>query len=146
MSTWYAAHIVMYVTFKDGSQDHYPVWENIVLIKANSEAEVFAKAEKIGRDGEGDADGSFRWEGREARWNFGGVRKLVLCQDSDRRPGDRSEITYQQFIVPTRQALDRLLDSDTVTVGVDDEFAGTVGSEKMRSVPSAPARQVRGPM
>jgi Domain of unknown function (DUF4288) len=129
VSIWYAAHIVMYVTFKHGMQDYYPVWENIVLIKARSEHDAFAKAEKIGRDGEGDTDGSFRWEGRKARWGFGGVRKLVRCQDSDRRPGDQTEVTYQQFIVPTKEALDRLLDADAVMLTVDDEFANAAGSE-----------------
>src|SRR5260370_31501389 len=40
VNTWYAAHIVMYVTFKHGSQDHYPVWENIVLVEAPTEEEA----------------------------------------------------------------------------------------------------------
>src|SRR3989442_6952758 len=70
VNTWYAAHIVMYVTFKDGAQDHYPVWENIVLIEAPTEDEAFSKAEVIVRAGEGDSDGSFRSNDRPATCNF----------------------------------------------------------------------------
>ena len=55
MSTWYAAHIVMYVEFEEGAQSHYPVWENIVLFNATSEQEAFDKAEKRGRDAAGDS-------------------------------------------------------------------------------------------
>ena len=122
VNTWYAAHIVMYVTFKDASQDHYPVWENIVLIEAPTEDEAFSKAEVIGRGGEGDSDGTFRWNDRPARWNFGGVRKPALCQNADEKPGDGTEVTYLQFKVRSKKDLDRLLNSDEVTVTFDEEF------------------------
>ena len=45
MKTWYAAHLVLYVEKKTKSQRRFPVWENIVLIQANSEEEAIAKAE-----------------------------------------------------------------------------------------------------
>jgi len=112
----------MYVTFKDGSQDHYPVWENIVLIEAPTEDQAFSKAEAIGRAGEGDSDGTFRWNDRPAKWNFGGVRKLALCQNADEKPGEGTEVTYLQFKVRSKKDLDRLLNSDEVTVTFDEEF------------------------
>src|SRR5215468_4059584 len=58
---WYAAHIVMVVKLKEGTQRRFPAWENIVLLSAASEAAALAKAEAIGRASEGDDDGSFRW-------------------------------------------------------------------------------------
>jgi hypothetical protein len=38
---WYAAHLVMFVQFKKHRQGSYPIWENIVLIKARSDQEAF---------------------------------------------------------------------------------------------------------
>jgi hypothetical protein len=64
--TWYAAHIVMAVKFKRGEQNRFPVWENIVLISAESEEEAFAKAEERGRCEEGDDGGTFTWGDRPA--------------------------------------------------------------------------------
>ncbi len=37
---WYAAHIVVPFKYKDGRQDHYPCFENIVLISARSVSEA----------------------------------------------------------------------------------------------------------
>jgi hypothetical protein len=45
---WFAAHIVMVVELKEQKQDHFPAWENVVLVKASSEAEAFRKAEVLG--------------------------------------------------------------------------------------------------
>ncbi len=39
LTRWFAAHIVMMVKLKDQKQDHFPVWENIILIEAATEAE-----------------------------------------------------------------------------------------------------------
>jgi Domain of unknown function (DUF4288) len=94
MSTWFAAHIVMYVEYKEGQQSTFPVWENSVLIEASSEEQAFTKAETRGREAAGDDGGTFRWGGKRASWVFGGVRKLTLCEDPDERPGDRSEVSY----------------------------------------------------
>lgn len=54
MKEWYAASIIMLVKFKDGNQDKYPVWENVVLIKASSGDEALELAEKRGREEEGE--------------------------------------------------------------------------------------------
>jgi hypothetical protein len=56
---WFAAHLLMYVEWKDGPQDGYPLWENIILIRAGSEEEAFAKAERRDREDEGDDEGDF---------------------------------------------------------------------------------------
>jgi hypothetical protein len=32
--TWFAAHVIMYIAFKDGRQDTYRVWENVVLVES----------------------------------------------------------------------------------------------------------------
>jgi hypothetical protein len=113
---WYAAHLILYVRFKSGRQRHYPVWENIVLIRATTETAAMAKAEQRGHEAEGDCDGSFTWEGRSAEWVFAGVRKLMLCVDAEERPRHGTEVTYLELEVASKEALQKLVDGERVSV------------------------------
>ncbi len=124
MSSWYAAHLILYVRLKEGPQRKYPVWENIVLIKARTDEEAFAKAEKRGQEEAGDDDGTFRWGGKPARWVFAGVRKVTLCEDPESRPDDGTEVSYTELEVDSEQAVRKLVAGQPVAVKVKDEFAG----------------------
>jgi hypothetical protein len=117
---WFAASVIMYVQFKDGVQDKYPIWENIILIEASSDKEALKKAEKRGRDDEGDSEGSFHWEERPARWAFGGIRKLLKCKDAENRPTDGTEITYSQMEVSAEEALNKLINGEAVTITYEE--------------------------
>jgi len=121
--TWYAAHLVMYVRFKSHTAKRVPVWENIVLIDADTEDEAFAKAERRGREDEGDDDGTFRWQGHPAEWVFAGVRKLTLCVNPEKRPGDGTEITYLELELPSLAALQKFVDGESRTLRVADGFS-----------------------
>ena len=121
--TWYTAHLLLYVKFKQKAQRRYPIWENIVLIKAASEGEAFAKAERRGQEQAGDSDGTFRWGDKPAEWIFAGVRKLTLCEDEDSRPGDGTEVSYLEMEVESKAALGRLLNGQPVRVLLRDPFA-----------------------
>src|SRR5439155_4209693 len=116
MKLWYAAHLVMYVQVKNGALPKIPVWENIILIKAGSEEEAFAKAEQRGKEDEGDDDGSFRWGGKPAQWVFAGIRKLTLCEDPQKRPSDGTEVSYTEMEVASEQAVWKLLEDEPVAV------------------------------
>ncbi len=120
MSRWYAAHILMYVKRPGKLHGKIPVWENIVLIKANSEEAAFAKAEQRGKQDEGNDDGTFRWHGERAAWVYAGIRKMTLCEDSERRPGDGSEVSYTEMEVNSQQALWSLLEGKPIAVKVMD--------------------------
>jgi hypothetical protein len=139
--TWYAAHLILYVKFKQKAQPRYPVWENIVLIKAASEEEAFAKAERRGGEQAGDDGGTFRWGGQPAEWVFAGVRKLTLCEDEDSRPGDGSEVSYLEMEVESKAALGRLVNGDPVRVTLRDHFSdgtpvnGAVGGRRKQTSP-----------
>lgn len=122
MSTWYAAHLIMYVRYKHGKQTVFPVWENIVLIRAASEDEAFAKAEERAQLDVGDDDGSFRWDGNPAEWIFAGVRKLTTCVNPERRPGDGTEVTYIEMELPSLAAVRKLAAGNSVIVKLDDPF------------------------
>jgi hypothetical protein len=120
--SWFAAHLVLAVELKSGNQRRFPVWENIVLIQAASEEKAFAKAEKRGREEAGDDDGSFRWGGAPARWVFVGVRKVVRCQDSDKRPGDGTEVSYNELQFNSRAEITRFLQGQAVSAQCLDEI------------------------
>ncbi|MBO1349526.1 MAG: hypothetical protein EBE86_020060 [Hormoscilla sp. GUM202] len=47
---WYAARAIMYVKFKEGEQDKYPVWENVILIKGSSNEEALVNNPPLGKD------------------------------------------------------------------------------------------------
>ncbi len=121
--TWYAAHLILYVRYKDRKPRRVPVWENIVLIKADSEGEAFAKAEKRGHEEEGDDDGTFRWGNHPAEWVFAGVRKLTLCQDEDQRPRDGTEVTFLELELPSESLVRKLASGEPVSVKLADQFA-----------------------
>jgi hypothetical protein len=139
--SWYAAHLLMYVRFKNHRAKRVPAWENIVLIKADTEDEAFAKAARRGREDEGDDDGTFRWTGHPAEWVFAGVRKLTLCVDPEKRPGDGTELTYLELEFPSLAALQEFVDGQPTTLTIEDGFPeGTGGAEAMVSANGRRAR------
>ncbi len=113
---WYAAHVVMGIQFKEGQQDKYPFWENIILIQADTVDEAFEKTERRARADEGDSQGTFTHEGRPARWVFGGIRRLVACVDYDERPTDGTEISYSEMEVATEADWLKVINGEAVTV------------------------------
>jgi uncharacterized protein DUF4288 len=109
---WYVAHTILAVKFKEGMQRTMPAWENVLLVRAASDAEAVAKAESRGRAYEGDADGTFAWEGRPARLEWAGIRKIIRCPDADLVDG--SELTFSYFVVPDADTLRVLTDGEAV--------------------------------
>jgi hypothetical protein len=109
---WYVAHTILAVKFKEGLQRAVTAWENVVLVQADSDGEAVTKAEYRARDYEGDAGGTFSWEGRPARWEYAGIRKIIRCPDEDLRDG--SELTFSYFVVPDEQALRVLVEGDAI--------------------------------
>ena len=107
--SWFAAHVIMYITWNDGEQPHVPVWENLVLIEAPTSEDAERKAEAVGRLSEGDSDGTLIWDGRPARWNFAGVRKVIACDSSDVPPTDGTEVSYSEFSLASIGDLERLV-------------------------------------
>jgi hypothetical protein len=116
LMSWYAAHTIMYVKYKDGSQDSYPFWENIILLEADSDDEATAKAKTRAQEDEGDSNGTFTWSGRPAQWCFGGIRKIVTCEDPESKPGDGTEITYLEMEVDDEEGFAKLISGEPVEV------------------------------
>lgn len=120
---WYAAHNLMYVQFKEDNLDFIPCWENIHLIFAQNEDEAFKKAEELGKEAEGDSNGSFKWAGMPATWVFAGVRKLTYCNNSQERPDDKTEITYLEYLLPSKKAIQNIIEGKHTNVVLHDKYA-----------------------
>jgi hypothetical protein len=121
---WYAAHVIMAIRYdKPGDQKNYPVWENVVLVRADSDDKALEKAVQLGRADEDDGSEGLRWEGKPARWVFAGVRKLIECRTPD-DPRDRlrtgTEVTYSQMILDSPEALEKFVNGDPVPVLYDE--------------------------
>ena len=119
--SWFAAHIVMRVLFKDCQRNHCPVMENICVISAATEEDAQIKAEKIGRSHEGDSEGSFTWDGWPAEWKFVGIRRLVEVRNSRSTNDlieDGTEITYSSFDFLNIDQLRRFMMEEEVSVTI----------------------------
>jgi hypothetical protein len=106
--SWYAAHVVMYIKLKSGRQFEYPIWENIVLVDADSDEAAIEKAARIGRESEGDSSGTLRWNDAAASLVFAGVRKVIRCQEPEEPPTDGKEVSYSQMYVDSEQSIQDL--------------------------------------
>jgi hypothetical protein len=124
---WYAAHIIEYLKFLDGKQNNYEVYENIVLIEAETTEAAFAEAKKLGQKYE--VEVTVGPENRPARWTFAGIRTLVECQNITTdslaqplnfKPLHGTEITYIPMTVDSEEALVRLVEGQAVNVTLDD--------------------------
>jgi hypothetical protein len=120
--TWYAAHVVMVVKLKQSNQRRFPAWENVVLLQAASEEAALAKAEAVGDSSAGDDDGSFRWAGKPAVWEFVGVRKLTECALSGDRPAHGDEITFSELEFETLAAAKRYASGRMMSVRHEDQI------------------------
>ena len=119
---WFAAHIVMVVEIKERKQDRFPAWENIVLVKAASEAEAYRQAEELGREDEVDDDGTFSWGKQPARWIFAGVRKVTECALSGDRPESGDEISYLEFEFQTKNDVKRFVAGKPAVTVINESY------------------------
>lgn len=117
--TWFAAHVIICFKYKNGEQIKFPVYENVYLLQAESDAEAWKKAEMLGKREEGDDDGSLKSDGRPATRFFAGVRKLTTLIE-DEGPRDGVEITYSELEVDSEQALTDLAKGNAVKVKYED--------------------------
>jgi hypothetical protein len=119
---WYAAHLVMVVKLKGRPQRSFPAWENIVLVRAASEQAALAQAESLGRASAGDDDGTFRWGGKDAAWEFAGVRKVTECAFAGAKPTSGDEVTYSELVFDSLANAKRYARGAAMSVRHDDQI------------------------
>lgn len=123
---WFCAHVIIWQQYKDGIQDDYGIWENIYLVKADTAEEAWQKAECKGIEITEHDDG-LEINGRPARWVYGGVRKLITAIDSSffeckihEVMENIIELTWNEYTVPDKQSLDKLIAGDSVNVNYEE--------------------------
>jgi hypothetical protein len=110
----------MVTRFKDGKQDKFPIWENVLLVTAESPDEAEQKAIRRAREDEGDSSGSYTYDGRPATWVVAGIRKLIECQNAETPPADGTEVTYSVFEADSEETVEKLTSGDVVTIRYEE--------------------------
>jgi hypothetical protein len=115
---WYAAHLIVAMRLKEAETGSRLVWENVILVQADTPEEAMNKVQPYGKLSEGDDDGTLTLDGRPAVAEYLGVRKLIECRHYEHYlcdPTDGTEVTYSTFRVK-KDDLSRLVDGDSVDV------------------------------
>ena len=91
--SWYLSREIIYFEFADQTdQDEYQVWENLILINAQSPEEAYQKALKHGFDSEEEVT----IDGRKGRSKFKGLKALVAVYEDIE---DGAEIEWLEYVV-----------------------------------------------
>ncbi len=117
---WYAASVILVVRLAKGRQSSFPVWENVYLINAPDEESAKKRAEELGRAEQQDLE----LNGRHARLEFGGVRKLISCASDPASSNESTvvklydgvEASYSSFLVRGERALKALASGGRVSI------------------------------
>jgi hypothetical protein len=136
--TWYAASLLFAFDNVYGPQSRWHVWEDVVLFEASSHEEVMAKAEAYGKEWSSLDDG-LRMGGSLATQRFIGVRKILTISNpahvdidqSDPPPVDGTEITFTEFIVESRDDLEKLAKGERVRVIYEDSYRERFQPERL---------------
>jgi hypothetical protein len=112
----------MYFKRRQGPQKRFLVWENIVLIRADSSDDAYDKADQRGREEEAIDDETMTVGGRPSRMVFAGVRKITECADPETRPADGAEVTYNEMTVKSEAAIKKLAAGKAVSVEMRGPF------------------------
>jgi len=122
---WYAAHLIEYFKVKEGHQDIFPVWENIILLQADSPTEAIKLAQQMGEEKYSVPDDSWHVDDKPAVKIFLGVRMVVECDNDDIDNPDAelksgTELTYIKMLVASEDDVLKLARGDSVTVTRED--------------------------
>jgi hypothetical protein len=95
---WYISHEILCAEPYDQETDEpLTVWENLILIRANSPEEAYEKANQHGRDSEEE----IRIDEKKGRHRFVGLKDLVLIYDDLE---DGAELEWHEMELTRAQA------------------------------------------
>lgn len=101
---WYIAHEILYfepMSEKSPKRANWTVWENLILIKANTPKEAYRKAMDLGRLNEH----AVKIDGEDGYCRFKGLRELSLVYD---KLEHGAELEWREFqMEPTK--LDQMI-------------------------------------
>ena len=115
----HCVHVLISTRWKEPQKgDTIPLYENILLIKANENSDVWRIAEEQARLQYCFDDESFTMDGRPCFNQFEGIRKVVSFELSD----IDKELTYLEFEVSTEDDIQALLNRQPVQVSCYDDL------------------------
>jgi len=112
---WYVAHVIIAHRLRNDPEDCIHVWENLYLVEGSSYEELVEEATQFGMDSIVD-DPKFRIDGKPARQEFVGVRKIIEVQNGEGPPASGTELTFSSFVVKSGDDLRFLANGDDVEV------------------------------
>ncbi len=119
--TWYVASIIMSIKTLEQPQSQIPVYENFVLIEAETSTEALEKAEVIGRN-EAFYNNDMTLDNKAAKMVYEGLRKLINISNPEPfdldhdRPVSGTELTYSQYILENNEQMKDLVDGGELTL------------------------------
>jgi len=115
---WYGAHLIKYLKYKDNIQNGYVIYENIVLVSAETPGEALLEAEKYGKSEE--VDTTIGPNDRPAEWIFAGVRYVMPCSNvnelSETSLVHGTKITSRFLQVESEADIEKLVEEEEVKV------------------------------
>ena len=117
--SWYAAHLIMYFKFLDGVQSNYTIWENVILIRANTDEEAYEKAKRKGVESEDGSSLTLENNDRPVTLTFAGVRKIfrvLECYAPEMIPTDGTEVTFTKYEIDDEETFLRYVKKEPVKV------------------------------
>ncbi len=120
---WYTVSLIRSIKLKDGRQKIYPIYENYVLIEADTVEDAFEKADLIGEK-VSNIDARLILNNKPAKMMYMGLRKLIEIHDplsiSDElhmsRPEHGTEVSYSYMEVDSEDKLKRLAKGESVVI------------------------------
>lgn len=126
--TWYAASILLAWDNIHGPQSRWHVWEDVVLFSASSHEEVMAKAVAYGNE-LSQLNCGERMGGTLAVQRFIGVRKILTISEDE--PSDGVEVTFNEFIVESRDELEKLAKGEAARIVYEDCVRERIAPERL---------------
>ncbi len=125
--TWYGASIITTIIVKEGTQDVFPVFEDVYLIEAENREFAYEKAKNLGLQIQ-NADDTLQFNGIPAKCEFLGIRKLrsiyngAETGDVDTSPPvSGAEITHSYFEISNKEDLKKFAEGKRINVDYLDD-------------------------
>ena len=115
---WFAVHVILSIHKKKETSEALCAYENVFLVEAPDSEVAEQKGLVLGKSQEGDAEGSFEWEGSPAHLEFEGIRKVIEIRSMSQadEPISGAEVTYNLLEFQSLQALKSFSDGEVASV------------------------------
>ena len=116
---WFIAHTLMVLRPERPIDQPLFCWENLILLEAEDDADVWSMAEKRALE----VDTSDEYELRSeysvpSRWEFAGIRKIVEVRNDteEGRLVSGDELSYNTLLLDGQEDVDRFVSGDQCTL------------------------------